>query len=89
MLVDFCQLMVGKYGWPTAIEDDVLAREFADHFHLSPLPTLEELRRLCRDLGIDVAASNLPPDIGAHHYLDRLTGKYRLGACPSNSFVQG
>jgi hypothetical protein len=70
--------MVGKYGWPAAIEDEVLAREFADHFWLSPLPTLGELRRLCEGLGIAVEARRLPPDIGAHHYPDRLAGRYRL-----------
>jgi hypothetical protein len=78
MLVDFCQLMVRKYGWPKAIDDEVLAREFADHFRLSPLPTLEELRHICRELGIDVAARKLPPDIAAHHYPDRLARRYRL-----------
>ena len=78
MLIDFCRLMVGKYGSPTAIADEVLAREFADHFRLSPLPTLVELRRLCQEVGIDIEARKLPPDIGAHHYPDRLAGRYRL-----------
>jgi hypothetical protein len=78
MLVDFCRLMLVKHGSPTAIEDDVLAREFAEYFRLSPLPTLVELRRLCREIGIDIAARKLPPDIAAHHYPDRLAGRYRL-----------
>jgi len=70
--------MVQKYGSPSSIKDGVLAREFAAHFLLSSQPTLMEFHLLCDQLGIDMEARKLPLDIGAHHYLDRSAGKYKL-----------
>jgi len=75
---DFCQLMAQKYGFPSSIKAGILAREFADRFLLSSQPTLLEFQLLCEQLGIDIEARKLPPDIGAHHYLDRSAGKYKL-----------
>jgi hypothetical protein len=78
VLPDFCQLMVQKYGSPSSIKDGILAREFAAHFLLSSQPTLLEFHLLCNQLGIDMEARKLPMELGAHHYLDRTVGKYRL-----------
>ena len=78
MIAAFCRLMLEKYGHPSAIEDGVLAREFAGNFLLSSRPTLLEFRQLCNRLGIEMEARRLPAEIGAHHYLDRSLGKYRL-----------
>lgn len=78
MLACFCRAMVVKYESPTAIGSDALAQEFADYFWMSPQPTLMEFHQLCQQLGIDIAAKDLPADIGAHHYAYHLSGKYRL-----------
>jgi hypothetical protein len=78
MLTKFCQTMIQKYGFPSSIKDGVLAQEFAEYFLISSQPTLLEFHLLCERLGIDMAANSLPREIGAHHYLDRKVGRYKL-----------
>ena len=70
--------MVQKYLSPSAIKDGILAGEFAEHFLLSGQPTLMEFHMFCEQIGIHMEARNLPPDMGAHHYLDQSAGKYKL-----------